>query len=53
VIDYTLKLLRNVKNDELRKRVHLLGVTLGMSMIKMPSIEKKIVGCKIINKFSY
>lgn len=53
VIDYTIKLLRNFKNEELKKRVNLLGVTLGMSMIKIDSIEKKIVGSKIVNKFSY
>jgi hypothetical protein len=33
--------------------VNLLGVTLGMTMIKMNSIEKKIIGSKIVNKFSY
>lgn len=53
VIDYTIKLLRNFKNEELKRRVNLLGVTLGMSMIKIDSIEKKIVGSKIVNKFSY
>ncbi len=53
VVDYTTKLLRNIKGEELRRRVQLLGVTMGMSMIKLPSIEKKIVGCKIINKLSY
>jgi hypothetical protein len=53
VVDYMTKLLRNIKGEELRRRVQLLGVTMGMSMIKMPSIEKKIVGCKIINKLSY
>jgi hypothetical protein len=53
VVDYCGRLLRNLKGDELRRRVQLLGVTLGMSMIKLPSIEKKIVGCKIVNKFSY
>lgn len=53
VIDYSIKLLRNFKNEELKRRVNLLGVTLGMSMIKIDSIEKKIVGSKIVNKFSY
>lgn len=53
VIDYTIKLLRNFKSEDLKKRVNLLGVTLGMSMIKIDSIEKKIVGSKIVNKFSY
>ncbi len=37
----------------MKRRVQLLGATLGMSMMKLPSIEKKIVGCKIVNKFSY
>lgn len=53
MIDYAIKLLRNFKNEELKRRVNLLGVTLGMSMIKIDSIEKKIVGSKIVNKFSY
>lgn len=46
------KLLRYCKDDELKKSVELLGVMLGCSMIKMNSIDMKMVGCKIINKFS-
>mgnify|MGYP003455623627 CR=1 FL=1 len=52
-MDYSIKLLRNLKNEDLKKRISLFGVTLVMSMIKMNSIEKKIVGNKIVNKFSY
>lgn len=47
-----IKLLRYCKDDELKKSVELLGVMLGCSMIKMNSIDMKMVGCKIINKFS-
>lgn len=37
-MDYLLKLLRNHKNDDIKKRISLLGPTLCMSMIKMNSI---------------
>ena len=47
------KLLRYYKNDVMKKKVQLLGPTLGITMMKMHSIEKKIVGCKIVSKFSY
>lgn len=48
-----MRLLRNIKGDDLRKRVQLLPATLAMNMIRLPSIEKKIVACRIINKLSY
>ena len=47
------KLLRYYKNDALKKRIQLLGPLLGLTMMRMNSIEKKIVGCKIVSKFSY
>lgn len=53
VSEYLTKLLRYCKNDPLKKRVQLLGPLLGISMLKMGSIEKKISGCKIVSKFSY
>jgi hypothetical protein len=53
IIDYLTKLLRCCKNDEVKRRVQLLGSLLGMSMLKLPSIEKKLVGCKILSKYSY
>jgi hypothetical protein len=53
VSEYLTKLLRYYKNDSLKKRIQLLGPQLGMTMLKMNSIEKKIVGCKVVSKFSY
>lgn len=53
ISEYLLKLLRFNKNDALKKRIQLLGPLLGITMMKMNSIEKKILGCKIVSKFSY
>jgi hypothetical protein len=53
IIEYGVKLLRSVREDEFKRRVHMLGAQLGLSMIGLSSIEKKLVGCKILSKYSY
>ena len=53
ISEYLLKLLRYNKNDDLKRRVQFLGPLLGITMMKMSSIEKKLIGCKIVSKFSY
>lgn len=46
-------MLRHYKNDSVKKTIQLLGPVLGITMMKMNSIEKKIMGSKIVSKFSY
>ena len=53
IVDNLNKMLRHHKQPGLTERIQLLGATLGMAMLKMTSIEKRITGCKIISRFSY
>ena len=53
IVDHLNKLLRLHRDSTVHQRTHLLGVELGMTMLRMSSIEKRLAGCKIISKFSY
>ena len=38
LINYLFKLVRSIKNNNLKERIGMLGAVLGLSMLKMPSI---------------